>query len=226
MAGDFVCMVDGVDYATTWVELRPIWGHGQAGTLVALKDIEANLPFSLLGLDSDNGGEFLNQHVLRWLQQRRRPVFMTRSRPYKKDDNAHVEQKNWSAVRPLLGYERLDNPQGVAPLDDLYQNEWHWLVNFFCPTFKLIDKKKVGSKYVKRYEKPRTPYARLLESAEVPRKEKQKLRAIREGLDPVKLRWRIEQKLRRLFAINRAVSEPAAKEKKEEPLEKEMQRPL
>ena len=103
VAGEFVWMVDGVDYATTWVELRAMWGRGQAGTLAALRDVEASLPFELLGLDSDNGGEFLNYHVLRWLQKRSRPVFMTRSRPYKKDDHAHVEQKNWTHIRQCFG---------------------------------------------------------------------------------------------------------------------------
>jgi hypothetical protein len=119
-----------------------------------------------------------------------------------------VEQKNWSAVRQLLGEERLDRPEVIPALNDLYENEWHWLLNFFCPTFKLIEKKKVGSKYVKRYEKPRTPFARLLESAEVSPAEKEKLRAIRAGLNPVKLRQRIEQKLKRIFLAGR--SEPGA----------------
>ena len=89
-AGEYVWMLDGVDYATTWVEVRGIWGRGQVGTLVALQDIEASLPFALLGLDSDNGGEFLNYHVLHWLQKRPRPVFMTRSRPFKKDETTRM----------------------------------------------------------------------------------------------------------------------------------------
>ena len=102
-SGEYVWMVDGVDYATGWVEARGMWGRGQAGTLEALRDMEARLPFPLLGLDSDNGGEFLNHHVMAWLQKRERPVFMTRSRPYKKDDNAHVEQKNWTHIRQWFG---------------------------------------------------------------------------------------------------------------------------
>lgn len=102
VAGAFVGRVDGVDYATTWVEVRAMWGRGQAGTLAALRDVEASLPFERLGWDSDNGGEFLHYHVLRWLQKRPKPVFMTRSRPYKKDDNAHIEQKNWPHVRQWL----------------------------------------------------------------------------------------------------------------------------
>ena len=113
VSGEFVWMLDGVDYATGWVEVRAMWGRGQAGTLEALKDLENRLPFPLLGLDSDNGGEFLNYHVLGWLQKRERPVFMTRSRPYKKDDNAHVEQKNWTHIRQWFGYERHDNPEVV-----------------------------------------------------------------------------------------------------------------
>ena len=93
--------------------VRARWGRGQAGTLAAWRDVEESPPFALLGLDSDNGGEFINHHVLRWLQQRARPVFMTRSRPYKKDDNAHVEQKNWTHIRQWFGYERHDNPAVV-----------------------------------------------------------------------------------------------------------------
>jgi hypothetical protein len=124
VAGEFVWMVDGVDYATTWVEVRAIWGRGQAGTLAALQDIESNLPFALLGLDSDNGGEFLNHHVMRWLQKRSRPVFMTRSRPWKKDDNAHVEQKNWTHIRQCFGYERHDNPGVVEPINILVKGGW------------------------------------------------------------------------------------------------------
>src|SRR6202012_329719 len=127
VAGDFVWMVDGVDYATCWVSARAIWNRGQAATLAALQDMEKNLPFIVLGLDSDNGGEFLNYHVLRWLQQRPRPAFMTRSRPYKKDDNAHVEQKNWTHIRQWFGYERYENPEVVAAINRLVRGPWSQL---------------------------------------------------------------------------------------------------
>src|SRR5207244_9807444 len=131
VAGGFVWMVDAVDYATTWVELRAMWGRGQAGTLAALRDMEASLPFDLLGLDSDNGGEFLNHHVLKWLQKRPQPVFMTRSRPYKKDDNAHVEQKNWTHIRQWFGYERYDNAEAVEPINELVRGPYSQLLNCF-----------------------------------------------------------------------------------------------
>ena len=142
VAGEFVWMVDGVDYATTWVEVRAMWGRGQAGTLAALQDMEASLPFCLLGLDSDNGGEFLNHHVLQWLQKRPQPVFMTRSRPYKKDDNAHVEQKNWTHVRQCFGYERHDNPELVEPMNALVKGPYGQLLNYFHASLKLEHKER------------------------------------------------------------------------------------
>jgi len=122
--------------------LRAMWGRGQVGTLAALQDVEASLPFSLLGLDSDNGGEFLNYHVLRWLQQRPQPAFMTRSRPYKKDDNAHVEQKNWTHIRQCFGYERHDNPEVVEPINALVKGAYGQLLNYFHASLKLEHKER------------------------------------------------------------------------------------
>lgn len=202
LAGDFAWTLTFVDIVSAWTHCRAIWNKAHHGIHQHLKAAEAESPFPWLAFDCDNGSEFLNHALWDHYAKRKKPVQFTRSRPYHKNDNAHVEQKNWSAVRQLLGYERLDNPEVVPLLNDLYQNEWHWYFNYFCPTFKLIEKTKIGSKYVKRYEKPRTPYARLLDAPQVPAKEKQKLRAIRAGLDPVKLRRRIEQKLRHIFEIN------------------------
>src|SRR5512137_3037165 len=146
VAGEFVWMVDGVDYATTWVEVRAMWGRGQVGTLAALQDVEASLPFSLLGLDSDNGGEFINHHVLQWLQKRSQPVFMTRSRPFKSDDNAHVEQKNWTHVRQCFGYERHDNQEVVEPINALVKGAYGQLTNYFHASLKLDHKERKGGK--------------------------------------------------------------------------------
>src|SRR5512139_2198132 len=166
-AGEYVWMVDGVDYATTWVEVRAMWGRGQVGTLAALSDVEAGLPFALLGLDSDNGGEFLNHHVLRWLQRRPQPVFMTRSRPYKKDDNAHVEQKNWTHVRQCFGYERHDNPELVEPINGLVKGAYGQLLNYFHANLKLERKERVEGKLRRIYGLAQTPLARVLAIAEV-----------------------------------------------------------
>lgn len=159
-SGEYVWMVHGVDYATAWVEVRAMWGRGQAGTLEALRDMEARLPFPLLGLDSDNGGEFLNHHVMAWLQKRARPVFMTRSRPYKKDDNAHVEQKNWTHIRHWFGYERHDNPEVVERINALTRGPYGQLLNYYHASLKLERKERHEKRVVRVHGKPTTPLAR------------------------------------------------------------------
>ena len=115
MAGMFAFTVDGVDIATGWTEQRAVWGKGETGVLEQIHHIEQSLPFPLLGFDSDNGSEFLNYHLLRHFTERKKPIQFTRSRAYHKDDNAHVEQKNWTHVRQWLGYNRSGQPPGRSP---------------------------------------------------------------------------------------------------------------
>ncbi len=203
VAGEFVWMVDGVDYATTWVEVRAMWGRGQAGTLAALQDIEASLPFSLLGLDSDNGGEFLNHHVLHWLQKRPRPVFMTRSRPYKKDDNAHVEQKNWTHVRQCFGYERHDNPELVEPMNGLVKGAYGQLLNYFHASLKLESKERVDGKIRRIYGVAQTPLTRVLASMEVTQATKERLLQHKERLNPFALKRTVTQSMKAISAMRR-----------------------
>jgi hypothetical protein len=209
VAGEFVWMVDGVDYATTWVELRAIWGRGQAGTLVALQDMEASLPFSLLGLDSDNGGEFINYHVLKWLQRRPRPVFMTRSRPFKKDDNAHVEQKNWTHVRQCFGYERHDNPELVEPMNALIKESYGPLLNYFHASLKLDHQEREGGKVRRVYGAAQTPWARVLASAEVSEATKQRLRQEKARLNPFALKQAVTRSLKMISAMRRRGPTPS-----------------
>lgn len=204
VAGEFVWMVDGEDYATTWVEVRAIWGRGQAGTLAALQDMEASLPFELLGLDSDNGGEFLNHHVLRWLQQRARPVFMTRSRPYKKDDNAHVEQKNWTHVRQCFGYERHDNPEVVGRMNTLAKGAYGQLRNYFHASLKLEEKAREAGRVRRLYGAAQTPLARVLASAEVSEATKARLRQEKAGLNPFALKREVSRRLKEIAGLRRA----------------------
>lgn len=201
VAGEFVWMVDGVDYATAWVEVRAMWGRGQAGTLAALQDVEAGLPFAVLGLDSDNGGEFLNHHVMRWLQQRPRPVFMTRSRPYKKDDNAHVEQKNWTHIRQWFGYERHDNPEVVAVINELVKGPYGQLLNYFHASLKLERKEKKEGRIRRVYGDAQTPLARVLESIEVTAATKQRLRQEKAGLNPFALKQAVARGLKVIGAM-------------------------
>ena len=203
VAGEFVWMVDGVDYATTWVEVRAMWGRGQAGTLAALQDMEGSLPFSLLGLDSDNGGEFLNYHVLKWLQKRPRPVFMTRSRPFKKDDNAHVEQKNWTHVRQCFGYERHDNPELVEPMNALAKGAYGQLQNYFSASLKLDHTVRENGKVRRIYGAAQTPLARVLASAEVSEATKTRLRQDKARLNPFALRQAVNRSLKAIAAMRR-----------------------
>jgi len=203
-AGEYVWMVDGVDYATTWVEVRPIWGRGQAGTLAALQDMEASLPFPLLGLDSDNGGEFLNYHVMNWLQKRPRPVFMTRSRPWKKDDNAHVEQKNWTHIRQCFGYERHDNPQVVAPIQELVKGPYGQLLNYFHASLKLEGKERSEGRLQRIYGAAQTPLARVLASAEVTPQTKRRLEQEKSRLNPFALKREVDRSLRIIASMCRA----------------------
>ena len=206
VAGEFVWMLDGVDYATTWVELRAMWGRGQVGTLAALRDVEASLPFELLGLDSDNGGEFMNYHVLRWLQKRSRPVFMTRSRPNKKDDNAHVEQKNWTHIRQCFGYERHDNPEVVEPINALVKGAYGQLLNYFHASLKLERKEFIDGRLKRVYGEPQTPLARVLASAEVRPQTKRRLEQEKARLNPFALKQSVVRSLKAIASLRQARS--------------------
>ena len=200
LSGSFVYTIDTVDIATGWTEQRAIWGKGETAVLEQLKDIEKALPFPLLGFDSDNGSEFLNYHLFRHFTHRKQPVRFTRSRAYHKDDNAHIEQKNWTHVRQWLGYQRLDNPAVVPLLNDLYRREWRTFHNFFCPSVKLLDKKRIGSKTIKQYDSPKTPYQRTIESPYVSQKVKDAMANYLENQNPFLLRKAIEAKLKKTFA--------------------------
>ncbi|MBI4242550.1 MAG: integrase [Planctomycetes bacterium] len=201
IAGIFVYTVNFTDIATGWTEQRAVWGKGESGVLEQIKDVENNLPFALLGFDCDNGGEFINHHLIRHFAQRNQPVSFTRSRSYRKDDNCHIEQKNWTHVRQWFGNYRLDEPKIVPLMNDLYKSEWRLYHNFFLPSVKLVEKKVVASKTVKCYDTPKTPYQRVLESPEVPISVKRSLKEQFENLNPFQLRKAMEKKLKKVFDI-------------------------
>ena len=201
--GECVWMVDGVDYVTTWVEVRAMWGRGQHATLAAMRDVEASLPFELLGVDSDNGGEFLNYHMMGWLQQRPKPVFMTRSRPYKKDDNAHVEQKNYTHVRQCFGYERHDNPEVVELINVLIREAYGPLLNFFHASLKLERKERIAGKVRRIYGHAQTPLARVLACAEVTQQTKRRLTQEKALLNPFALKREVARGLKEIAAVRR-----------------------
>jgi len=201
MAGMFAFTVDCVDIATGWTEQRAVWGKGETSVLEQIRHIEKSLPFPLLGFDCDNGGEFLNHHLFRHFTQRKKPVQFTRSRAYHKDDNAHVEQKNWTQVRQWLGYDRLDNPKVVPLLNNLYTQEWRLFLNLFLPSVKLLDKEKIASKTIRRYDPPKTPYQRVMDSPLVTPEVKKALTMQLSTLNPFSLKAAIDRKFKHIFQV-------------------------
>jgi hypothetical protein len=199
LAGNFVWSLVLTDIFSGWTQLRAVWNKGAAGSQEQIADWERQTPFARAGFDCDNGSEFLNDPWLHDFTRREAPVAFTRSRPHHQNDNAQVEQKNWTQVRQLLGWERLENPQLVAPINDLYRTEWSAHQNFFCPSMKLMSKVRVRSRYVKRYDPPQTPYERLLQSPAVSAENKRRLQAAYARLNPFALKKIIEQKLKRIL---------------------------
>ena len=199
LAGSFVWSLTMTDILTTWTESRATWDKGAQGVLTQIQDIEQHLPFALQGFDCDNGSEFLNYHLVRYFTDHPSVTSFTRSRPYKKNDNAHVEQKNWSHVRQLFGYDRLEAKQLVPLMNDLYVHEWSLYQNHFCPSMKLQEKRRINSKYVKKYDAPQTPYQRVLTSDQITEQAKERLRRVHQSLNPFILKQAIEKKLRAIF---------------------------
>ena len=203
LAGDFVYSVVLTDIATGWTEVRASWGKGSMGILKQIKDIERSLPFDIKGFDCDNGSEFLNWHLLRYLKQRTGPINFTRSRPYRKDDNAHVEQKNCTHVRQWLGYYRFDNPDLVPLLNEFYKFEFSQFNNFFLPSTKLLEKRRVGSKTIKVFDKPKTPFQRILESEHIDNRLKTLLKSKYTFLNPFDLRKSLDKSMTKFFRLAR-----------------------
>lgn len=206
LAGDFVWSLTLSDILTGWTECRAIWSKGSSGVLDQIKAIEQVLPFELRGFDCDNGSEFLNHHLLRYFTAHPAKPAFTRSRPCQKNNNAHVEQKNWTHVRQLFGYERFDNPELTRLMNALYAEEWSPLQNHFCPTLKLKQKERIGARYRKQYHAPKTPYQRVMDCESVTDDTKSKLRTLHEILNPFDLKQQIDAKLRNIFSIVKVTS--------------------
>lgn len=199
--GMFAYSLDAVCPVTHWSAQRATWGKGQTGVLEASQSIESKLPFPLLGWHVDNGTEFINHAFVRFYtnENSRKGFSFTRSRANHKNDNCHVEQKNWSIVRRYFGYDRLDFAEIVPMMNDLYENELYLYLNHFCRTFKLEQKIQIKSRYRRIYGNPLTPYERVLTSRYVSQETKDRLVAEHKSLDPVLLKMQIEQKLRKVF---------------------------
>ena len=193
--GEFTQTLDVTDVCTGWTETEAVKNKAQAWVFQALQDIRNRLPFDVLGIDSDNGSEFINHHLLRFCSDEK--ITFTRARSYRKNDNCFVEQKNYSVVRRAVGYYRYDTGEELRILNEVY-GHLRLYTNFFQPVMKLMEKTRVGSRVKKKYDKPRTPYQRVLESPHVPEDRKEQLRNQYATLNPAALKrtlTKLQQKL-------------------------------
>jgi len=196
-SGTFIHSLNITDILLGWVETMPIMGKSEKVTLTAIEAIIKDLPFTLRGIDSDNGSEFINNLLFKYCENNN--IQFTRSRPYKKDDNAHIEQKNWTHVRRVMGYERYDSLEELAAIRDLYRNSLNTMMNYFQPCVKLAKKVRIGAKIKRVYEKAITPLDRLVnyykrDNISIP-KNVLDLISIRKSIDPFKLSKEIEKSL-------------------------------
>ena len=199
MEGSFAYTLTLTDTDTQWTELRAVWNRGGHATALRMQEIEQMLPFPLKGVNTDNGSEFLNGHFVRHFKERDVDVLQTRSRPYHKNDNARVEQKNGSHVRPLLGYDRFDDPACVEDLNEILMLHACW-TNLFRPCMKLISKTKEGHRYKKIYDKPMTPAQRLLATPSLSDDIKTRLTEMAENYDDCyALKCQVQTKTRLFF---------------------------
>ena len=160
--GDYIQTLDVTDVHTGWTETEGLRNKAQIWTLEAMKKILTRVPFKVLGIDSDNGSEFINAHLMGFCEENK--ITFTRSRPFRKNDNCFVEQKNYSVVRRAVGYWRYDSDEELEVLNELY-GHLRLYTNFFQPVMKLREKQRIGSKVIKRYDEAKTPYRRVLECA-------------------------------------------------------------
>lgn len=200
VAGQFFYTLNCTDICTAWTELTALRQRGQQAVRDALHDMRSDLPFALLGIDSDNGTEFINDLLYGYCLDEE--ITFTRSRPYKKNDQAYVEQKNWSVVRRAVGYHRFESEQEYELLRSIYA-DLRLYINFFQPVLKLMFKGREGGKFIKRYDKAATPYQRLLARPDMPLNTKAALMELYVKLNPVQLRQSIDLKVAKLWKVSK-----------------------
>lgn len=191
--GEWVWTLSVVDLSTGWTERAAILGKGQARVVAALDRIREQLPFRLKGVHPDNGSEFLNAHLVRYCREHE--IALSRSRPEHKNDNAHVEQKNWTLVRKLIGYQRLDTPTQREWLDGFYSDLLRPYANCFQPVMKLAKKEVRDGRTIKTYDRPTTPLQRLLDSGAADPDKVGALVALYTAVSPLTLKRRIDRRL-------------------------------
>ncbi len=197
-AGEYVYTLDATDIATGWTECEPVLNRGQAAVFGALERIRGRLPFPLLGIDSDNGSEFINAHLLRYCEDEK--LTFTRCRPYHKNDQAHIEQKNYTHVRQLVGYDRYGGEEALEQLKRIYELARVWQ-NGYLPTMKLVSKEREGSKIKNRYDEPRTPYKRALLSGVVGEEARLEFERLLGTYGPMGLKQQLDAQIEKLWRL-------------------------
>ena len=199
LSGQFIWSLTMTDICTQWTETRAVWHNMARGVVEQVDDVARSLPFPIIAFDADNGGEFINKYLVQYFADQNSPIYFTRSRPYRKNDNAHVEQKNYMYARQLLGYQRIQNAELVDPLNRILREQVSLLRNHFYPVRKLIRVHQLGSQRSRIYDQPRTPFERVLESPYVADDVKQRLWEQHSSLNPVQLRKQIRASIRQLL---------------------------
>lgn len=196
-SGTYIFSLNITDIFTGWVETRAVMGKGERGVVAALTEMFSQLPFPVKGIDSDNGGEFINAHLKRFCEAQ--AIQFTRGRPYKKDDNAHIEQKNWTHVRKVMGWERYDSPQALEAMNAFYAGPWRTMMNLFQPCVKLQKKVRKGSRLIRKYDAAQTPLDRLQVCSPAQTALVSALHVQRATCDPFALAKRIERQLEAIW---------------------------
>jgi len=201
LSGEFINTLTVTDLFSGWTENRALLTKTSEQMVSQVNNIERRLPFVMKGFASDNGSEFLNQDLHYYLTKREVPVEFVRRRPYKKNDNAHVEQKNFTHVRSLFGYERYEDPELVLKMNEIYQAYWNPLWNYFTPCLKLKSKTRIGGRIKKEYDIPKTPAQRLLDHPSLPSPQQSYIKEQLRGRNPFWLKQQLDKKLKEFFEL-------------------------
>jgi len=195
--GEYINTLSTIEVSSGWWEGEAIMGKSQESTFQALKTIRERTLFDWKGLDSDNGSEFINEILYKYCRRER--LEFTRSRPRRKNDNAYIEQKNWTHVRKILGYLRYDTFAELSIINDLYHGDLRLYKNFFQPVMKLVSKERIGGSIKRKYATPKTPYQRLMDSGQISEQARKQLEAVYLSLNPAQLKRSIDTKLEKLY---------------------------
>jgi hypothetical protein len=197
--GDYCQTLNVTDVQTGWTEARAVKNKAQVWVFEAIEQIRKQMPFEMVGIDSDNGSEFINEHLVKYCEKKK--ITFTRARASRKNDNCYVEQKNYTVVRRMVGYARRDTPEELETLNELYSH-LRLYSNYFQPVMKLKEKERIGSKVIKRYDKPITPYQRVQNSPDVSMAVKRGMKRQYSTLNPAELKRQIDRLQGKLLRLS------------------------